>query len=463
MVGRFGYVNAHLFDLARSLRERSRRGRALDAEALAAVEAELERSANAASEAAAIAEHHPSRPRPFGAAAGDNLLLIQVEAAQSWVIGLEVRGQEITPFLNRLRGSADWYPYFVDQTNQGKTSDAEYAVLNSQHPLGEGAVCFLRADNHFHSLAHVLSETAGYTTLSAHPYKRGFWNRAVLHPRYGFERSLFRRELGEGTTTGWGLADGPFFARILPELEALPQPWFAFLITLSLHHPYEHWPRSLEALDLGRLEGTRVGNYLEAMHYFDRSLAELLAGLEDAGLLDHTLVALYGDHDARFELDAYPEVVELASGGATWDPALFHRLERVPAFVRLPEHARKRGAGGAVEVVGGHIDLAPTLLHHLGVERPHDFIGRPLLPGSEDQDFAAYPDASAYGPARMFVAEGPGIPREGGCFGFGPAAEDAASHPRSECEDLAERSATQLSVSRQIVDHDLARSLAQSP
>ncbi len=446
IVGRFGYVNAHLFDLGRSLRERGRRRSPSAAE-----RERIEQWFAARADELAQAQAEVEVEAEFGAAAGHNLLLLQVEALQTWVIGLEVEGQEITPLLNRLRDEADWYPYLIDQTSQGKTSDAEYAVLNSQHPLGEGAICFLRADNQFYSLAHLLGER-GYATLSAHPYKRGFWNRAVLHPRYGFERSLFRRELGEGPAVGWGLADGVFFARMVPELEALPQPWFAFLITLSLHHPYDEFPRKLAALELGGLEGTRVGNYLEAMNYFDRSLAELLAGLDAAGLLDHTVVALYGDHDARFELDQYPEVLTLAGVG-DWDPAAFARLERVPLFVRVPADAR--AAWGELDVVGGQVDVAPTLLHTLGIPRPRAFLGRALVPGGEDQGFAAYPDGTAYGRDRMFVASGRGIPREGGCFEF----PDGDSRPLPECAALAERAAAELAISRAVVDYDLHRAL----
>jgi phosphoglycerol transferase MdoB-like AlkP superfamily enzyme len=443
MVGRFGYVNAHLFDLARTVRERGRRGNPSPAE--------RERIAAWFAARAEAVDAGLSAREPAGAAAGHNLLLIQVEALQTWVIGLSVEGQEITPLLNRMREEADWYPYVIDQTNQGKTSDAEYAVLNSQHPLGEGAICFLRADNSFYTLAHVLADH-GYATLSAHPYKRGFWNRAVLHPRYGFERSLFDRELGEGQRVGWGLADGPFFERMVPELQALPEPWFAFLITLSLHHPYDEFPPNLAALELGALEGTRVGNYLEAMHYFDRSLAALLDALERAGLLEHTIVALYGDHDARFELDEYPEVLALAGLG-DWEPAAFARLERVPLFVRMA--TRTRPARGTIEQVGGHVDIAPTLLHALGLPRPRAFVGRPLLEGGEAQGFAAYPDGSAYARDRMFVASGRGIPREGGCSEF-PLGD---SRPRQECATMAERAAEELAISRSVVDHDLHRAL----
>ena len=71
------------------------------------------------------------------------------------------------------------------------------------------ATRFLRADNEFRTVAHALAER-GYDTVSSHPYERGFWNRAVLHPRYGFSESWFRDELGPGPVVGWGLSDDVF-------------------------------------------------------------------------------------------------------------------------------------------------------------------------------------------------------------------------------------------------------------
>src|SRR5690606_208344 len=124
--------------------------------------------------AAFFATPRPVQDPSFGLAQGANLLVIQAEALQGWVIGATVEGQEIAPFLNRLRRRALYYSAIVDITAQGMTSDAEYAILNSQYPLGQGAVAFLRAGNSFETLAHAL-KAAGYATLSAHPFKRGFW------------------------------------------------------------------------------------------------------------------------------------------------------------------------------------------------------------------------------------------------------------------------------------------------
>ncbi|MCY1012242.1 sulfatase-like hydrolase/transferase [Nannocystis pusilla] len=165
--GRFGVLGAHWFDVVRTL------AGAIGQRSLSAAErAEI---------AAFFAERDQAALPGFGLARGANLLVIQAEALQGWTIGATVAGQEITPFLNRLRARALYYGAVVDITAQGMTSDAEYAILNSQYPLGQGAVAFLRAGNRFETVAHAL-KAAGYATLSAHPFKRGFWNRATLHP-----------------------------------------------------------------------------------------------------------------------------------------------------------------------------------------------------------------------------------------------------------------------------------------
>ena len=436
MVGRFGIFGAHLLDAARTLREMRERGE-IDPAAYAEVEAWFQERADGV-----------GTPEFFGVAEGHNVLLVQVEALQEWVVGLEVQGQPVTPFLNSVSRRGLRFDHVIDQTAQGKTSDGEYLALNSQHPIPRGSTAFLRAGNHFHTLAHILAER-GYTTASAHPYRRGFWNRAVLHPRYGFQQSVFRRELGPGPQTGWGLADGAFFERMLPRLQALSEPWFSFWITLSLHHPYSSFPEAFSELELGELEGEPLGNYLQAMRYFDRSLEALMNGLEAAGLADHTVVVVYGDHDARFEYDEHPELLELI-GDRDWDPSTFWRLERVPLFVIVPG-----GPTGERPTLGGQIDIAPTILGLLGIDRPVDFVGRSLL-SEPSPPWVAYPSGAAYVEDRVWVPSGRGIPLRGACFHL-----PSGRHREVEdCAALRDDARLELEMSRRVVDADLQRRLA---
>ncbi len=431
LVGRWGVLNVHLFDVARTVREWGRDTNLSTQEQARVIERLKER--------AAAVPHSPA----FGVARGDNLVLIQVESLQEWVIGARVNGVEITPFLDSLRSRALYFPHVFDDTEQGRSSDGEFTTLNSQYPLTQGAVAFRRERNHFVALPGILKQHA-YTTMSAHPFERGFWNRAVLHPRYGFDHMMFKRELGPGEVIGWGLADGAFFARVAPELAKLPQPFFAMLITLGLHHPFDQFPDRHKVLDVGSLKDTPLGNYIHAMHYFDASLAALLADLERSGLLRNTVVALYGDHEAG--LGSGKEVRELA-GVAAWKPPTNVMLWRIPLFVLLPAGA----LAGERPVPGSHVDIAPTLLDLLGVERPASLMGASLL---GVRPFPALVrGGSAVDGGLIFVARGDQVPEGGLCFTF-PAEE---VRPRSACDRLAKAALEQRRLSLLIVDHDLAK------
>ncbi len=385
-----------------------------------------------------------------GIAAGMNLVLIQVESLQQWVIGVRVGGEEVTPFLNGLRRNALYFPFVFDQSDQGRSSDGEFIALNSLHALDRGAVAFRRAGNRFHALPAVLAE-AGYTTLSAHAFDRGFWNRAVLHPRYGFQTSYFRRELGPGEEIGWGLADHVFFERMVPRLAVQRQPFMAFLITLGLHHPFEGFPPRHRRLALGEVEGTPLGNYLHAMHYIDRSLADLVARLAEVGLGERTVVALYGDHDAG--LDPTEPLLALA-GWPAREASTWPLFDRVPLFILVP------GAGencrGEVRAEGGHLDIAPTLLDLLRVEAPPAFLGGSLLRQRH------YPAAGPYGTAALhgviWAAPGVDIPEEGGCWEL----DSGRSLPLDPCRPLRAPAEEERTISNLVLLYDMVEEINRS-
>ncbi|HUO84893.1 MAG TPA: LTA synthase family protein, partial [Thermoanaerobaculia bacterium] len=238
----------------------------------------------------------------FGAARGKNLIMLQVESMQAFVIGLRIEGQEITPNLNRWQNCDALSFVCSDQTAQGRTSDGEFATQVSLLPLPEGAVAFRFGRNDYDALADRLAG-AGYRTLSAVPFEGAFWNRIVTHPEYGYRINLFRDGFAPGPVVGWGLNDRDFLRQMVPRLEALRQPFAALLITLSNHHPYASFPDDLKELDLGRWEGTAIGNYLHAMHLFDIGFGELLESLEQKGLLSNTVIALWGDHSSGLSWD----------------------------------------------------------------------------------------------------------------------------------------------------------------
>jgi len=308
----------------------------------------------------------------FGAARKRNLLVVQAEALQAFVIGLRVNGQEVTPHLNRWREEALSFSNVWDQTGEGRTSDAEFLSLASLLPLDHGAVSHQYPGNHFVGLPRVLA-SHGYTTLSAVPFGVEFWNRRAMHSAYGFARSLFVDDFAPGEVIGWGLNDRDFLQQMVPKLQDVPQPFMAWLITLSLHHPFTSFPDRHKVLDVGEQTDPSFGNYLHAMRFLDEAMGDLHEGLVRAGLADNTVVVVFGDHDAGF---ARERPLARAIGIPT-DEIDWRLQDRVPWLIRVPGTNPPRGQ---IATEAGQIDMAPTLLALLGVDPASlPYMGRNLL------------------------------------------------------------------------------------
>jgi phosphoglycerol transferase MdoB-like AlkP superfamily enzyme len=368
--------------------------------------------------------------------------MIQVESLQGFVIGLEVEGQEVTPFLNRWAEETLWFSNVTDQTAQGRSSDSELATQVSLLPSSGGAAAFRCAGNDFTGLAEILAGR-GYTTLSAVPYDGSFWNRRATHRAYGYAESLFVEDFAPGESVGWGLSDRDFLAQAGRRLAGIERPFAAYLLTLSLHHPFEGFPKNLEVLDVGRWAGTPFGNFLHTMHFFDTSLASFMEELERSGLAGSTVVAVWGDHDAGF-----PWRPEIASAmGASHDPEGWYLSQEVPLFIRVPGAQELHGER---KIVAGHVDVAPTLLALLGVDpAPYAFVGRNLLGVPGDP-----PVVGEYGCWRddhLLFLQGDGSLGDGACI-------DLATTMRVPAESCAEgfsAARTEVEVSEAVLEHDL--------
>lgn len=324
----------------------------------------------------------PEQSKYFGIAKNQNLIVVQVEALQSFVINKKINGREITPNLNRLLNNSIYFNNFYFQTAQGNTSDAEFLVNVSYYPAREGSVYFQYAANRFNSLPGKLRE-AGYTTMAIHAYKPSYWNRAAMYRSLGFEAFYSKEDFIPDEQVGWGLGDKSFFKQSAAKLAAAVQPFYAFLVTLSSHYPYDAFSAGSD-FDPGRYAGTFLGNYFKAIHYADAALGSFIEELKANGLWENSVVAVYGDHSAVSKVEKDDLLAFLA---APDDELTWAKLQKVPLIIHLPGDAH----AGTKNITGGQIDLFPTLANLLGLKVPN-LLGQDLL--SSTQGLAVFRNGS---------------------------------------------------------------------
>lgn len=324
-------------------------------------------------------ENLPAQAGDFlhGAGKDKNLIVIQVEALQQFVINRSLNGQEITPNLNRLAASGIYFDNYYFQTAGGGTSDAEFTSNVSMFPMKEGAVYIRKPGNNYFSLPQKMKEN-GYTTIAMHGYKPGFWNRTMVYKNIGFDEFISKSNMEAAEQLGMGVSDKAFLKHAIDELSTANQPYFAFLITLSSHFPYDNDKSKYSSFEVGKYGGTLLGNYIESVHYADEALGEFVNALSQNNMLDHTVLAIYGDHhgiprDSSNELAAFLDQGNLSS--LEWQ-----KLQKVPMLISLPGLEK----GMTISTVGGGVDFMPTLLNIMGIEaKTIPMFGRDLLNSKE--------------------------------------------------------------------------------
>lgn len=299
--------------------------------------------------------------RLAGVAKDKNVIMIQMEALQGFLLGAKVNGQEITPNLNRFLKSSMYFDNYFPQIGDGNTSDAEFMSLNSLYPLQTGIVYMLKNQNTFQSLPKMLKD-AGYVTTAFHNYTPEFFTRNVMYPHEGIDHYFANDVLKSYEVFGMGMSDESMYDQAVPILKSLPQPFFSFLLTLSGHHPYI-LPDNKRELTFDESQYSEMmTKYIHVQHYADKAFGKLLDDLKTAGLLDRSLLVVYGDHFGAVEPD---EIAKFLGMKRPVNDRQMMEIKKVPLLVHFPDGAN----AGVQHVSAGQMDLYPTLANLLGLDK----------------------------------------------------------------------------------------------
>jgi hypothetical protein len=139
-----------------------------------------------------------------------------------------------------------------------------------------------------------------------------------------------------------------------------------------------------------------LGLYDGGVAAADEMVAELVAALQRAGLLERTIIVITSDHGEEF----WDHTNRAAFHGHT----LYNELLRVPLLWYEPDLP---DPGGSRAEVVGLVDIVPTVLARLGVAPPSGIDGVDLSPLLEGQEWGGA-DRTLFGEGVMH-----GPPRQG--------------------------------------------------
>ncbi|EYE89380.1 alkaline phosphatase [Fervidicella metallireducens AeB] len=379
IVTRIGNLNFHFVDFYRYISNNVLKKEKLSEEEKNSVKQWYENKNNSESSVTSayinqkISKENSVIKRYTGIAEGKNLIVVQLEAFQSFVLNRKINGQEITPNLNKLMKDCLVFDNYYYQTAWGGTSDAEFLSNTSLLPAREGSVYYQYSGNKYESLVSHLKDK-GYFTAVMHANRPAFWNRTNMYASLGFEKYESEPNFVIDDKQGLGLSDKSFFNQAITKMTGYKQPFYTFLITLSSHFPYKDSANKIkDILDVGDFEGTTMGDYLKSVKYTDEAIGEFVESLKKQGLWDNSIVVFYGDH-AAIPYDKRDLLAKLLYNKNDLTPYEWITAQKVVAMIHIPGEKIK----GHNSMAAGQYDLYPTLANFYGFN-PMYSLGRDLL------------------------------------------------------------------------------------
>ena len=351
---------------------------------------------------------------------GKNVLVIHAESLQSFLFDTKFNGQEVTPNFKRLAEEGLYFSNYYSQVSVGTSSDAELTFNTSLMPTKSGTAFVSYSDRKYISTPNKLKEL-GYYTFSMHGNTADYWNRRVMHENFGYDRfySKVDYNVTKDNSIGLGISDKDFFDQSINYLEKISkehEKFYGLLITLTNHTPFSETDKygefdvTLKEKVINEngqeeekvypyMEGTKLGNYFKSVHYADEAMGEFMDKLDEKGLLENTVVVIYGDHDARLSKSDYERLYNYDKENddvydeddpnyVNFDSYKYELNRKVPFIIWTKDKKYNK----EIPYVMGMYDAMPTLGNMLGFKNDYA-LGHDIF-NIKDDNIVVFPNGN---------------------------------------------------------------------
>lgn len=346
---------------------------------------------------------------------GKNIIVIHAESMQKFTMDLTFNNKEVTPNLNKLANEGIFFSNFYSQVGVGTSSDAEFTFNTSLMPSTKGTVFVNYFDRDYISIPKLLKEQ-GYYTYSMHANTGEFWNRNTMHKSLGYDKFYNKDSYTIDETIGLGLSDKSFFRQSVDIMKQIKEeenkPFYSLLIMLSNHTPFsdlalmEDYKTTIDVtidnqtVTRDYLNNTTMGNYLRSVHYADSAIGEFIDNLDKEGLLENTVLVIYGDHDARLDFEDFNLLynydpitdtikTENDEGYIPYTKYNYELDRKVPFIIWTKDQNYNLN----VNTPMGMIDVLPTLGNMIGIHSDYQ-LGKDIMNLKEDDNTVTFIDGS---------------------------------------------------------------------
>ncbi len=322
---------------------------------------------------------------------GKNVLFLQIESLESFVIGKSVDGQELTPNINRLMEHSFYFSSVFEQVQGGNSSDADLMYTTSRLPVSKGSTFFRYDDVKLTSLPRYLTEQ-GYNTLYTQAVRGSFWNyQKCWSDMIGVDNFIGAETINmDYEKIGFTINDGDFINEAFPYISKLEAPYYAHIVLNSSHMPFQPSEKYKNLKLSEELDNTYLGGYFQLVNYVDSCIGNLLDRMEAEGMLENTVIVVIGDHTGihkyyEYSLEEWYDEYPWVNVGDNYT---------VPLIISCSDMENSYSS----DILAGQIDVMPTLAYLLGMPEEdyiHSAMGRNLL--KTNRSYAIFRDGTIHG------------------------------------------------------------------
>jgi arylsulfatase A-like enzyme len=295
-----------------------------------------------------------------------NVVFVMIDTLRADRLGAWGYERDTSPHLDDLAARGIRFAQHRTQSTWTKTSMA--SLWTGLHPERSGVLGFShRLSDAAVMPAEILADE-GFRTV-------GIWRNGWVAPTFGFSQGFsiyhrpqpqrpdaaFRRKQAEDPRVRLQGSDLDLTKAAQEFLRVHGKDRFF----LYLHYMDVHQYMSDETS--ARFGTTYSDYYDSSIHWTDRLLKMLMDGLDEAGVLDRTIVVIASDHGEAFG--------EHGNEGHAKD--LYDEVLRVPWIILLPFVLDE---GLVVETPTSNVDIWPTIFEMIGVEGVEGLDGRSRMP-----------------------------------------------------------------------------------
>ena len=285
---------------------------------------------------------------------GKNLIVIMVESGNEIMLN-----SEYYPNIQRLVENGLHFTNNYSPRNICSTGNNEMGAMISLYSINNNCTANVYQNNTYFESIFNLFNNQGYTTNSFHDYYDWYYDRSVIHKNMGSGTFYDAVDLDLDFSYNYPAYDTWASDEELMEkyLEIIDEngannPFMSFITTVTSHMPYNMSSEYGDMyMDLFPEDySTELKRYMSKLKVVDNAIGILLDGLEERGILDDTVIVLFGDH-YPYSMD-----IEKINAALDYDLSVDNNADRIPLIIYNSEINAQE-----IDAYTSYIDILPTV------------------------------------------------------------------------------------------------------